>query len=77
VVQTTHQWVVDSRPVDDGKQPFLHLVSDLCRSADECEPAKATDALRELPHRQVLALCQLDDSLASTLADKVAGLPEM
>src|SRR5258708_12052447 len=51
-----------------GKQPFLHLVGDLCRSADECQAAKATDALRELPHGQVLASRELNDSLTSTLA---------
>src|ERR1700677_1801942 len=51
-----------------GEKPFLHLVGDCGRGADECQSAVAANPLRELAHGQILALCQINDPLASALA---------
>ena len=50
------------------EEPFFHLVGDRAGSADERKTAIAAYPLRELPHGQALALGQLHDPFASTLA---------
>ena len=49
-------------------QPFLHLVGDRRRRADDGEAAIAAEPLRELAHGQVLAPGQRDDALPAALA---------
>ena len=54
-------------------EPFLHLVGDGRGRADHCEPGIAAEALGELPHRELLALRQLDSPLPAALAGIAFG----
>src|SRR5262249_12738490 len=56
-----------------GGEPFLHLVGDGRGRADHCEPGMAAGALGELPHREFLALRQLDSPLPAALAGIAFG----
>ena len=49
-------------------QPFLHLIGNHRRRAEHRRPAIAAEPLRELPHGQVLPLCQGDGAFATAFA---------
>src|SRR5215470_18703162 len=54
-------------------QPLLHLLGDGLRRADHGEAGIAAEPLRELAHREVLALRQRDRALTAALRSVALG----
>ena len=56
-----------------GEKPLLHLIGDRPGRTDEREAGIASDPLRQLAHRQIVASGELEDSFPSALARIALG----